>query len=251
MRRFRAIVETRIEPQDHEVLWFNKGKLLYWANEAWEPFLLVDSYEIPYQTEEDENIGTVQDALDKLLYVPPKITTFSFRESGVYESGTRINSVNISWSYNKKLMKEQKINNTIIPISVRQYSITLDTPITSNTSYTLYASDGTNSVSASSSISFKDYMYYGTSMSEGKVTKRSKLNPSVGGCTVTSNAGEYVWIFLPRSSGFTKIWYNNVDSTDDFVKTSMTFETDTNISVAGTMYVSKNHSLNNVSLKFT
>lgn len=38
MRKFRAIVETPAEPQDHEVLWYWKGKLLYWGNDRWEPF---------------------------------------------------------------------------------------------------------------------------------------------------------------------------------------------------------------------
>lgn len=79
--------------------------------------------------------------------------------------------------------------------------------------------------------------------------RRYKINSS--GITITANANEYIWVFIPRSTGYTKLWHNNVDSTDDFVYKPINFDTDTNLSVAGTFYVSKNHSLNSVTLKFT
>lgn len=249
MRRFRAIVETHVEPTDHEVLWYYKKKLLYWGNDAWEPFLLVDALEIPYETEEDESITTVQGALDKLLYVAPKITSFSLSQAGTYENGTIISALDFSWNYNKKLIREQKLDDVVMPPSVRKARLMRD--VRTNTTFTLWGSDGTNSVSSTTSIRFVNYMYYGTQDAEGNSLKRSKLNPSNAGLTVVANKGEYIWIFLPKTSGFTKIWHNNVDSTDDFVKKDINFNTDTNLSIAGTLYVSKNHSLNSVTLKFT
>lgn len=249
MRRFRAIVETHVEPTDHEVLWYYKKKLLYWGNDAWEPFLLVDALEIPYETEEDESITTVQGALDKLLYVAPKITSFSLSQAGTYENGTIISALDFSWNYNKKLIREQKLDDVVMPPSVRKARLMRD--VRTNTTFTLWGSDGTNSVSSTTSIRFVNYMYYGTQDAEGNSLKRSKLNPSNAGLTVVANKDEYIWIFLPKTSGFTKIWHNNVDSTDDFVKKNINFNTDTNLSIAGTLYVSKNHSLNSVTLKFT
>lgn len=249
MRRFRAIIETHIEPEDHEVLWYYDKKLLYWGNDAWEPFLLVDSFEIPYTTEEDESVTTVQDALDKLLYVVPKITTFTLNESGTYENGTVISALNFSWNYNKKTIKEQKLDDITMPVSVRQARLMKD--VRTNTTFTLWGSDGTNSTTSTTSIRFVNYMYYGTMDSEGNTLKKSKSNPSSAGLTVTANTGEYIWIFLPKTSGFTKIWYNNVDSTNDFNKSDINFNTDTNLSISGTLYISKNHSLNSVTLKFT
>ena len=249
MRRFRAIIETKVEPTDHEVLWYYKKKLLYWGNDTWEPFLQVDSIEIPYETEEDESITTVQGALDKLLYVVPKITSFTLSQAGTYESGTIISALDFSWSYNKKLIREQRLNNIAIPYSVRELKLTRD--IKTNTTFTLWGSDGTNSVTSTTSIKFVDYIYYGTQDAEGNSLKRNKLNPSNAGLTVVANTGEYIWVFLPKTSGFTKIWHNNVDSTDDFIKENINFNTDTGLSIAGTLYVSKNHSLNSVTLKFT
>lgn len=249
MRRFRAIIETHIEPEDHEVLWYYKGKLLYWGNEAWEPFLLVDAIEIPYETEEDESISTVQEALDKLLYVFPKISSFTLKQAGTYENGSTISTLDFSWSYNKKLIRAQKLDDIAIPPTIRQARLNRDIKV--NSTFTLWGSDGTNAVTATASIRFVNYMYYGTQNAEGTSLKRSKLNPSVGGLTVIANAGEYIWIFLPKSSGFTKIWHNNVDSTDDFVREETDFLTDTGLHIPGTFYVSKNHSLNSVTLKFT
>lgn len=247
MRRFRAIIETHIEPKDHKVLWYYKGKLLYWGNDVWEPFLPVDA--IPYETEEDENISTVQDALDKLLYVTPRIVSFTLKQAGTYENGSTISTLDFSWSYNKKLIRSQKLNDVVIPPTIRQAKLNRD--IKTNSTFILWGNDGTNTVTASTSIRFVNYMYYGTQDAEGTSLKRNKLNPSVGGFTVAANAGEYIWIFLPKSSGLSKIWHNNVDSTDDFIKEEMSFLTDTGLSIPGTFYVSKNHSLNSVTLKFT
>lgn len=249
MRRFRAIIETQIEPEDHEVLWYYKGKLLYWGNESWEPFLLVDAIEIPYETEEDESITTVQEALNKLLYVFPKISSFTLKQAGTYENGSTISTLDFSWDYNKNLIKEQKLNNILIPPTIRQARLNRDIKV--NSVFTLWCSDGTNTATATTSIKFVDYMYYGTQSADGTSLKRSKLNPSAGSFTVVANAGEYIWIFIPKSSGLTKIWHNNVDSTDDFVKEEMSFLTDTGLNIQGTFYVSKNHSLNSVTLKFT
>lgn len=39
MRRFRAIVESKLEPQDKEVLWYYKNKLLYYNNGVWVEFI--------------------------------------------------------------------------------------------------------------------------------------------------------------------------------------------------------------------
>ena len=165
MRRFRAIVETHVEPTDHEVLWYYKKKLLYWGNDAWEPFLLVDALEIPYETEEDESITTVQGALDKLLYVAPKITSFSLSQAGTYENGTIISALDFSWNYNKKLIREQKLDDVVMPPSVRKARLMRD--VRTNTTFTLWGSDGTNSVSSTTSIRFVNYMYYGSQDAEG------------------------------------------------------------------------------------
>ena len=247
IRKFRAIVQTPKAPQDHEVLWYWKGKVLFWNNGEWQPFHLIDAMEVEYTSEEAEEVKTVQEALDKLLYVTPKINNLTLKQAGTYERGVTISSLDFSWSYNKKLIRKQRLDGLDLVPTIRQATIEKD--ITSNTSFTLWASDGTNEVTASTSIRFVDYIYYGVQNSEGVSLRRQKINSS--GITITANANEYIWIFIPRSTGYTKLWHNNVDSTDNFVYEPTNFETDTNLSIAGTFYVSKNHSLNSVTLKFT
>lgn len=249
MRKFRAIVQTPKEPQDHEVLWYWKGKVLFWNNNGWEPFHLIDAAEVAYNSEEAEEVNSVQEALDKLLYVTPKINDFTLKQAGTHEAGIVINKLDFSWSYNKKLIRKQRLDGIDFPPTIRQ--ATLEREIKSNTSFTLWASDGTNEVSSSTSIRFVNYIYYGVQNKDGESLRRYKVNPAVAGINITAKADEYIWIFIPRSAGYTKLWHNNVDSTDDFVHKSATFLTDTDLSIAGTFYVSKNHSLNNVILKFT
>ena len=248
MRKFRAIVQSSIEPQDHEVIWQWNGKLLYW-NDGWEPLHTLDTSEIAYEYEEAEGVENVAQALDKLLYVTPKITSFTLRQSGTYENGATIPSQDFIWSYNKKLIREQTINDMkIIPPTVR--SLHTENPIKANTTFNLWASDGTNEVTASTSVRFVNYLYYGTSKGEESL-RRLKINPSEGGISITAGKDEYIWIFIPKTAGYTKIWHNNVDSTDDFRYEPVKFHTDTGLDIDGMFYISKNHSLNAVTLKFT
>ena len=188
-------------------------------------------------------------ALDKLLYVTPKVTSFTLRQSGTYENGATIPVQDFSWSYNKKLIREQTINGMkIVPPTVR--SLHTENPIKVNTTFNLWASDGTNEVTASTSVRFVNYIYYGTSKDEESL-RRLKVNPSARGISITAGKDEYIWIFIPRTAGYTKIWHNNVDSTDDFRYESVKFHTDTELDIDGMFYISKNHSLNAVTLKFT
>lgn len=253
IRRFRAIIESTTEPEDHEILWYNKGDLFYWEHHKWKPFLDFDATEISYINDEDTSISTIGEALDKLLYVFPVIKNFTLKQSGTYERGFTINNLDFSWQYNKNIIKEQSLNclgSTIkLPIEVRDYS--LNKTITTNTSFILEMSDGKNTTSATKNINFIEYIYYGTKLKNNENTKKLKISPANKGLTITAKTNEYIWIFIPKSAGFTKIWYNNVDSTDDFTYKNHTYTSDTNIQVEGILYTSKNHSLNEVALKFT
>lgn len=248
IRKFRAIVESIKEPEDHEVLWYYQGNLYYFGKNAWEPFLNLDASEISYISEEDSSISNIKEALDKLMYVTPIIKSFRLAQSGTYEKGLTINKLDFSWQYNKNKIKEQSLNNINLPIDLRE--ITLQRTVYSNMSFVLKMNDGTTETSATTSIRFIEYIYYGTKLNDTNV-KKLKVSPSAGGLTITANKNEYIWIFIPKSSGFTKIWNNNVDSTDDFNREEYTYTADTNAKVVGTLYTSKNHSLNEVILKFT
>ena len=124
--------------------------------------------------------------------------------------------------------------------------------INKDTKFTLTGRDRANFTSADIFIKFVDYIYYGTEDSDGVSIKRDKINPSIKEFTVTANKGEYIWVFIPGTSGLTHIWHDNINSTEDFTATRVVgFLTDTGLKVLGTYYVSKNHGLGNVTLKLT
>lgn len=175
-----------------------------------------------------------------------KVTDFTMTQMGTYETGTIIYVQDFSWKYNKDNIVNQTINNISIPTSLRKLST--ESLIQEDTLFTLVASNGKEETLDTVSINFVDYIYYGTA--SDSIISRLKINPSAGAITVDAKENEYIWIFIPDSAGYSKILYNNWDSTSDFHKESAVFRTDTNIEVQGIMYESKNHSLNNIILKF-
>lgn len=54
MRRFRGIIQSKVEPQDKEILWYYKDKLLYYNNGTWEPFVTSGSSYIELELGETE-----------------------------------------------------------------------------------------------------------------------------------------------------------------------------------------------------
>lgn len=98
---------------------------------------------------------TVAAALDKLLYVAPSIT--SFTGGTTVEIGSSVTPV-LNWSYNKT-MTEQRLNGAIELIANRSKTMGA---ITSDTTYSLWATDGTNQINGSQSVLFRFYKFWGT-----------------------------------------------------------------------------------------
>lgn len=66
IRKFRAIVQSNIEPEDHEVIWLVKGKLLYW-NDGWEILCTLDISDIIYEHSSLKEVKNVKQALDTII----------------------------------------------------------------------------------------------------------------------------------------------------------------------------------------
>lgn len=120
-------------------------------------YLISDN--IGYENSEYPSMSSVQDALDKLLYSKPSV---SITGGGTYEDGSSLALVNLSWSTNKKVTS-QSLNQGIgsIPETLRSY--TYSGPVTTNKTFTITVGDGTNTASSSTSVTFRNYYYYGTS----------------------------------------------------------------------------------------
>lgn len=106
------------------------------------------------------DITSVKEALDKLLYIDPTIT--SLTGGGTFEMGQTVESILLKWSINKDI-ESQSLNQNIgtIDKAIRQYQY--NNPITSNTTFTLTINDGVKTVNSSTTVSFKQKRYWGVS----------------------------------------------------------------------------------------
>lgn len=66
IRKFRAIVQSNVEPEDHEVIWLVKGKLLYWDN-GWEILCTLDISDIIYEHGSLKEVKNAKQALDTII----------------------------------------------------------------------------------------------------------------------------------------------------------------------------------------
>lgn len=140
------------------------------------------------------------------------------------EIGQTVNSVNLNWSYNKPAVVSQSLDHGIgsLPINLRSYNFIPGTPITSNTSFILNASDGIGSTSDSATIEFRRKRYWGTIPSSQNslptnsqlLAKSSELSTSRGK-TITYNCatpsgGNYFYYCYPTSYGQSNVSINNL-----------------------------------------
>ena len=147
----------------------------------------------------------VQEALDALLYVEPNVT--SFTGGGTYEIGTKISTINFAWAVNKEIVS-QSINNgvgAIEPATERAITKNFDTPITTNTTFTLTVADdkGTQDT-ATTSLAFRYSRYWGVS-AETQLDNDAILNQlSSELCTSRKqtkvfdcSGGKYFYLVIP------------------------------------------------------
>lgn len=159
-------------------------------------------------TYDNPSYPTVKAALDKLLYVAPSIT--SFTGGGQYENGKSITSVKFTWAVNKTV-ETQNINNGVgeVDASSRSHVYTPTTPITSNKTFTLTVSDGTNTATRSTSITFSNKIYWGVSAND-TLTNADILAFETSGSaafassrvitkTFNCSGGKYFYFAIPTS----------------------------------------------------
>lgn len=115
--------------------------------------------DIAYTNSQYPEMATLQDAMDKLLYVTP---TVSVRGGDNYEIGSTRSSTKITWTWNKTI-SSQSLNQGVgdLDPSLREYTYT--TAITSDTTFTITGSDGKNTASGSTKVSFLPKRYWGVS----------------------------------------------------------------------------------------
>ncbi len=174
---------------------------------------------IPYSNDAYPSVETLYDAINAALYRKPQIEASIMPESGTV--GYTIDKYTISWVYDKPNIVSQTINGEEIDPALREYT---GENLSSDTSWIITGSDGTNEVSAKVSVRF----YYEVFCGVGTVLEESFEEQQCAGETdleseFTVDAGEsqYIWVLVSSrynqpvftvggvSGGFT-----NVDTID-------------------------------------
>jgi hypothetical protein len=179
-----------------------------------------DASGVAYENSEFQSLDNVKKALDnlfsKVYYVEPKIESFIMTPSeDTYEIGSTVNEIVFNWTYNKDGITSQTLTDcTLADETVR--TATYSTPITSNKTFTLTASDSSKSVSASKSISFKHYIYWGacsepvgdydSSFILNLASKRFSTNTK-GSYSATLGSGEFLYVAYPSTWSQINSWW--------------------------------------------
>ena len=169
---------------------------------------------VSYDNETLPSVTNVEECLDaiiaKIYYVNPSITSFTCNPSRTaYEMGEKVTSVTFTWAYNKDMVSQTLTGCDLADETVR--TATYSTEFNSNKTFTLSASDGTNSTSGNKSFTFQNKVHHGSASipttydSAFILSLNGSLKGSKGGTyTTTVGAGEYFYIAMPTS-------FNNSD----------------------------------------
>ena len=149
--------------------------------------------------------ATVQEALDAILYVAPRINSFS-NSVGTVELGATVSAVTLAWSLNKTmttLALDHGIGSVLGFTSKPLAGLTL----TTDTTYTLTAGDGQNTTSAQTTIAFRNRRYWGVSDSDsldnaGVLALSSEFATGYAkSVTYDASGGKYLYYAFPASWG--------------------------------------------------
>lgn len=160
-----------------------------------------EATDIPY---DNPDYPTIAAALDKLLYVDVKVTSFTNNVNTV-EMGATVNDVTLSWDFKGKA-NSVKIDNEEVGTEVKTKALTAQN-ITANKSFTIVATDGTTSDTKTTSITFLNGMYYGVGdevdVDSAFILNLTKALTSSKAKTfsVEAAAGKYVYYAIPARLG--------------------------------------------------
>ena len=168
----------------------------------------VEANSVLYSNTTLDTVANVKDCLDaiieKVYYVAPSITSFTCNPSRTsYELGEKVSSITFNWAYNKPIASQSLTGCTI---GVDDRSVVYDVELSSNKTFTLSASDGTNNTSASKSFTFSSKVHSGSASVPDTYDSAFILGLSgtlkgnkSGTYTVNVGANQYFYIAMPST----------------------------------------------------
>ena len=221
---------------------------------------LITAEFVSYDNESLPSVTNVEECLDaiiaKIYYVNPSITSFTCNPSKTaYEMGEKVTSVTFTWTYNKDMVSQTLTGCDLADETVR--TATYSTEFNSNKTFTLSASDGTNSTSANKAFTFQNKVHHGSASIPATYDSAFilSLNGSLKGSksgTYTVNVGtnQYFYIAMPTSFNNSDVLTGKVGGFDtDFSKVATVSHTNASgYTCDYNIYKSTNHSLGSISM---
>lgn len=181
-----------------------------------------DASDVSYENASYPTLDNVKKALDNLIskvyYEKIVISSLSVSPSStIYEIGNEISELQFTWVLNKSPIT-QTFNGTSLNDDVRSY--VYDTPFSTNKSFKLVVSDGTESAEKSINIQFQRKIYWGNSSTVSDFDSAFILNlPSAkfsstnrGTFSGTCGSGDYFYICYPSTmSTITSFWISGFE----------------------------------------
>ena len=178
-----------------------------------------------------DKVATLEQQVAELLYNAPEIKSFTSDKSSAQEKGSTVDTVNLSWTFNKAMVKVE-LDSTNITAEAEGTSGSkqlTEQNITQNKTYTLKVTDERDATAQkSTTISFVAGNYYGKSSITNTesinnafilgLTKRLSTNIKTK-FTVTANAGEYIYYAFPATNADPTFSVGGFDGGFDLVKT--------------------------------
>jgi hypothetical protein len=169
-----------------------------------------DASGVSYTNSDFSTLDNVKKALDnlfaKVYYTKIAISSLSVSPSTtIYEIGNEISELQFAWNLNKTPIT-QTFNGTSVDNDVRAF--TYDTPFSTNKSFKLVVSDGTESAEKSINIQFQNQIFYGSASIPQDYDSafilglsNHKFNNSTykGSFNITIGNGEYGFVCCPKS----------------------------------------------------
>ena len=178
-----------------------------------------------------EKVATLEQQVAELLYNAPEIKSFTSDKSSAQEKGSTVDTVNLSWTFNKAMVKVEldSTNITAEAAGTSGSKQLTEQNITQNKTYTLKVTDERGATAQkSTTISFVAGNYYGkSSITDTEsinnafilgLTKRLSTNIKTK-FTVTADAGEYIYYAFPATNADPTFSVGNFEGGFNLVKT--------------------------------
>lgn len=179
-----------------------------------------------FQNKTEDELGNIKSILNELTYVYPAISSFSITNPN-RETGDKVGELTFNWAVNKQGLT-LSINQGVGEVSGMSVTHSFDTPITTNKTFTLSASDDKNTVTKNATLSFLKRAFWFVDNQESvdeatilSATNSALVSSRVMTKTFNCSGGKYIYICIPTNLCSGTVGFTAFGLSTSFVLTQM------------------------------